>query len=231
MSAYLETRGELETYFDRTAVEAWTKLTSDAPVSGIRATVRAGRDETFNTLLGWLPADMSGMRLLDAGCGTGRLAVAAARRGADVVAIDLSPKLVAIAADRAPTELGSGSIDFRSGDMLDPALGGFDYVVSMDSLIHYRAADAVRALGQLAARASSGVLFTFAPGSPALNAMLAIGRLFPRGNRSPAIRPTAEKTMNRLIYRDPALAGWRIGRTKRVARGFYISQPMEVIRR
>ena len=49
--SYLERRGEIETYFDRTAATAWQKLTSDAPVSGIRATVRAGRDRMRATLL------------------------------------------------------------------------------------------------------------------------------------------------------------------------------------
>ncbi|MEO1283071.1 MAG: magnesium protoporphyrin IX methyltransferase, partial [Pseudomonadota bacterium] len=43
-ASYQERKGELETYFDRTAVDAWKRLTSDAPVSRIRATVRAGRD-------------------------------------------------------------------------------------------------------------------------------------------------------------------------------------------
>ena len=32
-------RAELTTYFDRTAADAWEALTSDAPVSRIRATV------------------------------------------------------------------------------------------------------------------------------------------------------------------------------------------------
>jgi magnesium-protoporphyrin O-methyltransferase len=41
---YSQRRGEIETYFDRTAAEAWKRLTSDAPVGRIRATVRAGRD-------------------------------------------------------------------------------------------------------------------------------------------------------------------------------------------
>ena len=78
--SYDRRRGQLETYFDRTAVDAWAKLTSDAPVGRIRATVRAGRDEMRNTLLSWLPANMSGARLLDAGCGTGALSIEAARR-------------------------------------------------------------------------------------------------------------------------------------------------------
>jgi magnesium-protoporphyrin O-methyltransferase len=41
--------------------------------------VRAGRDEMRNLLLSWLPDDLSGKRLLDAGCGTGAFAVEAAR--------------------------------------------------------------------------------------------------------------------------------------------------------
>ena len=81
---------EIEHYFDRTAADTWARLTSDAPVGRIRATVRAGRDRMRATLLSWLPEDLHGRRILDAGCGTGALAIEAARRGADVVAIDLS---------------------------------------------------------------------------------------------------------------------------------------------
>lgn len=231
MLTYIKKRSQLETYFDRTAVKAWEQLTSDAPVSGIRATVRAGRDRTRATLLNWLPTDLGGKSVLDAGCGTGALAVEAARRGAHVTAIDLSPKLVAIAHDRLPHALGAGRIDFLSGDMLDAQLGEFDHVVAMDSLIHYRAADVVQALSGLAARTHHSIVFTFAPGSIALSAMLAMGRLFPRSDRSPAIQPTAAARLTKLIEREPSLRGWRIGRTERISSGFYISQPLELVRR
>ena len=40
---YQTRRDEIETYFDRTAADAWAALTSDAPVSRIRRTVRRGR--------------------------------------------------------------------------------------------------------------------------------------------------------------------------------------------
>ncbi len=120
-STYVRRKDELETYFDRTAAEAWARLTSDAPVSGVRATVRAGRDRMRATLLSWLPQDLSGKRVLDAGCGTGALAVEAAKRGAQVVAIDLSPTLVDLARQRLPAIAGGGSVHFCSGDMLDPA--------------------------------------------------------------------------------------------------------------
>ena len=234
LTSYQERRGQLLTYFDRTAAEAWSRLTSDAPVSGIRATVRAGRDRMRATLLGWLPADLRGCRLLDAGCGTGALAVEAAHRGADVVAVDLSPTLVGLARERTPRDLGAGSVEFAVGDMLDRDLGRFDHVVAMDSLIHYRAADTVRALSGLAARCGAGggsVLFTFAPRTLPLTMMHVAGRLFPRGDRAPAIEPVAEAGLRRLIAAEPGLKGWRPGRTERVAGGFYISQALELVTR
>lgn len=228
-ATYIRRRGQLETYFDRTAVEAWSRLTSDAPVSRVRATVRAGRDRMRATLLSWLPQDLGGRRLLDAGCGTGMLSVEAAKRGAAVTAIDISPTLVGLAGDRLPHDIGQGHIDFRVGDMLDPALGAFDHVVSMDSLIHYRAADIVAALSGLAARTSGSIVFTFAPRTPALSVMHAVGKLFPRGDRAPAIEPVAEDTLRRLVAVDPVLRSWRVGRTERIVSGFYTSQAMELV--
>ncbi|MFD2111622.1 magnesium protoporphyrin IX methyltransferase [Thiorhodococcus fuscus] len=227
--SYQERRGQIETYFDRTAADAWSKLTSDVKVSRIRETVRAGREDMRNTLLDWLPADLSGKRLLDAGCGTGALAVEAARRGAEVVAIDVAPTLIEIARERAPKDFGGGSIHFEAGDMLDPAHGRFDHVVGMDSLIHYRPADVVNVLAGLAERTSTSIIFTFAPKTVPLAIMHAVGKLFPRGDRSPAIEPVSVKTLKGLIAADAGLAGWQPNRTRRIAVGFYTSQALELI--
>lgn len=225
-ATYDRFRGNLETYFDRTAAKAWEQLTSDAPVSGIRATVRAGRNDMRDTLLSWLPADMTGLRLLDAGCGTGALAVAAAERGAQVVAIDVAGSLVKIARDRAPATL---AIDWRVGDMLDPALGQFDHVVAMDSLIHYPAFEIVSVLERLAERTRGSIVFTFAPQTPLLMAMLGIGRLFPRSDRSPAILPVRDRLLRTLIR--TALPSAEIGRDRRVSASFYTSHAIEVVTR
>ena len=227
-ATYTDRRGRLETYFDRTASKTWERLTSDAPVSGIRATVRAGRDRMRATLLAWLPADMTGRRLLDAGCGTGALAIEAARRGAEVVAIDVAGSLVHVARDRLHAQgLGGLQIDWRVGDMLDPALGRFDHVVAMDSLIHYRAFDIVDVLSGLAERTAGSMLFTFAPSSKPLVAMHTIGKLFPRADRAPAIEPVRERLLRTLIA--GALPGATIGRDARVASGFYTSHALEVL--
>jgi magnesium-protoporphyrin O-methyltransferase len=230
-ATYTQRRGELETYFDRTASSAWAKLTSDAPLGRIRATVRAGRDDMRATLLSWLPQDLSGKRVLDAGAGTGALSVEMARRGAQVTAIDLSPTLVDLARTRIPTNLGEGGIDFRVGDMLDPALGHFDHIVCMDSLIHYRAPDVVRAVAGLAARAEKSVLFTFAPRTPMLAAMHAVGRLFPRSDRAPAIEPVGPRALGKRLASDAALTAWSANRTRRIESGFYKSQALEIVRK
>jgi len=228
--SYQQRRGELQTYFDRTAVDAWARLTSTAPVSRIRATVRAGRDAMRDTLLGMLPEDLGGRRLLDAGCGTGALSVAAAQRSARVVAVDISPTLIGLARERLPAQLGEGGIDFRVGDMFDTGLGRFDHVVAMDSLIHYRPRDVVRVLAGFAARTERSIVFTFAPKTPALTLMWIVGRLFPRRDRAPAIVPLSEASLRRAFAQEPGLRHWRVGRTQRISSLFYKSQAMELVK-
>lgn len=230
-SSYDTRRMEITRYFDRTAVEAWARLTSDAPVSRIRETVRAGRDQMRAQLLSWLPDDLSGRTLYDAGCGPGALAIEAARRGAQVVAVDVSPTLIELAAERVPAEL-SGKIDFGVGDMLTAVSGPFDYVVAMDSLIHYGSEDKLNAVSGLAGLAEEAVCMTFAPKTPALTAMHVVGRLFPKGeHRAPAIVPIAEKALREGIRNSADLGAWQTGRTGRVSVGFYVSQGLELTKK
>jgi magnesium-protoporphyrin O-methyltransferase len=228
-STYQARRAWLEEYFDRTAAQTWARLTSNAPLGRIRASVRAGRDRMRNTLLDMLPLDLAGRRVLDAGCGTGAMAVELARRGATVVAVDLSPTLVALAAERLPEDIRD-QVTFRAGDMLDPGFGRFDYIVAMDSLIHYAVWDMVESLRRLSRQAHRSIVFTFAPRTPLLAAMHAVGTLFPRGHRSPRIEPVAEQALRERIAAQDGLAGWRFARTVRIQHGFYTSQAVELVR-
>jgi magnesium-protoporphyrin O-methyltransferase len=224
MSTYLSTRDRLETYFDRTAAETWERLTSDAPVSRIRQTVRLGRDRMRAAMLSRLPDDMRGARVLDAGCGAGPMSHALAARGAEVVAVDISPALLEVARKRTPPAL-EGRIDWRAGDMLDPAHGRFDYAMAMDSLIHYRAEDIARALSGLLNRTGQ-VVFTVAPRTAALSAMHFAGKLFPRSDRSPAIIPHTPARIAAALR--AAGCGGRLEHVARVSSGFYISQALEL---
>ena len=216
--SYADTLTRVETYFDRTATDVWARLTSDAPVSRVRETVRAGRETMRAKLLATLPADLTGARVLDAGCGTGAMAAELAGRGADVVAVDISPALLEIARARMPSELAP-RVRFSAGDMLDDGLGRFDAVVAMDSLIYYAPRDLDAALERLAARSAAGVAFTVAPATPLLRAMWWSGRLFPRSDRAPRMVP---HDVSRLGRRHGA------GDLGRVTSGFYISHALEV---
>lgn len=217
---YGATRDRVETYFDRSATRVWEALTSDAPVSRIRQTVRAGRDAMRALMLSRLPDDLSGRRILDAGCGTGAMSVELAQRGAEVVGIDIAAQLIGIAQDRLPAHMAQ-RVTFLSGDMLSAELGRFDAAVAMDSLIYYTETDLTRALQALTQRIPQ-VVFTVAPRTPLLMAMWHAGKLFPRADRSPVMVPHAHA---RLAKQLPALA--RIGR---VSRGFYISECLEAQR-
>ncbi len=221
---YEATRDRLETYFDRTASKTWERLTSDAPVSKIRQTVREGRDAMRAAMLARFPEDLTGRRVLDAGCGAGPATVALAQRGARVVAVDISPSLLDVARRRTPPAL-LDRIEFIAGDMLDARHGRFDFVMAMDSLIHYRAPDIAGALGRLAQRTSGKIVFTVAPKTPLLSAMHVAGKLFPRSDRSPAIVPHTEARIANAL-RDAGVKG-RLGSVRRVTSGFYISQAME----
>ncbi|HTZ58460.1 MAG TPA: class I SAM-dependent methyltransferase [Acidobacteriaceae bacterium] len=72
-----------------------------------------------------------GMRVLDVACGTGNLAIPAARKGAQVTGVDIAPNLLRQARHRA-TEEGL-QIEFEEGDAEDLPFpdAEFDVVMSM----------------------------------------------------------------------------------------------------
>ena len=229
-TSYIQRRDELRHYFDCTANEAWKKLTSQDRVSRIRATVRAGRDRMRATILSYLPRNLSGWRVLDAGCGTGALSAALLARGADVVGIDLSPALIEHARDAMPAAARGGSLTLQVGDMLKPPSGGFDAIVAMDSLIHYRTDDVLVALAVFTGHADRAIVFTFAPRTLPLALMHVAGRAFPRSDRAPSIVPTKPKVLRDAIDVHPGLGGFKPGRSERVQSGFYTSQALELVR-
>lgn len=78
----------------------------------------------------------AGARVLDIGCGTGTVAIAAARRRAAVTAVDTNDGLLAVARTRAETE-AVGPIKFLNANAaaLPFPDATFDYVISVQSLV------------------------------------------------------------------------------------------------
>lgn len=72
-----------------------------------------------------------GTRLLDVACGTGNLAVVAARIGADVTGVDIAPNLLEEGRERAKAEGLTIQFDEGDAEQLPYADASFDMVVSM----------------------------------------------------------------------------------------------------
>ncbi|NHC13067.1 class I SAM-dependent methyltransferase [Motilibacter deserti] len=87
-------------------------------------------EASFCTALAPPPA-----RILDAGCGTGRVAIRLAELGHDVVGVDLDPSMLAVARERAP------QVPWLEADLarLDLAAAGlsaaFDLVVAAGNVV------------------------------------------------------------------------------------------------
>lgn len=72
-----------------------------------------------------------GMRVLDVACGTGNLAIPAARKGAHVTGVDIAPNLVAQARQRSAEEQVPATFEEGDAEQLPYPDAHFDLVMSM----------------------------------------------------------------------------------------------------
>lgn len=82
----------------------WLNTPIDALQYDARYESRAAAGENVHGEVDFLLSLMptSAFSLLDAGCGTGRITIEAARRGANVVGVDIDPRMLTVAREKAP---------------------------------------------------------------------------------------------------------------------------------
>jgi SAM-dependent methyltransferase len=144
----------------------------------------------------------SGQRVLDVACGTGNLALPAAKAGAQVVGIDIAPNLVEQARRRAAAQ--NLSIRFEEGDAeaLPYENGSFDVVVSMFGAMFAPRPDLVaRELARVTRAGGTIAMANWTPGSFIGQMFKAIGALVP----PPPIMPSP------LLWGDEARLRERFG--------------------
>ena len=111
----------------------------------------------------------SGGPVLELGVGTGRIAVPVAAAGVEIVGVDLSEGMLAVARERA--ELAGVAVDLRLGDMREPPVEGTFALVAIPfrSLLHMETDRDRRAVLRVVARllAPGGrfVFDVFTPGA------------------------------------------------------------------
>jgi SAM-dependent methyltransferase len=152
----------------------------------------------------------SGQRVLDVACGTGVVAVTAARRGAHVTALDLTPELLAVAHDNA--RAADVRIDWHEGDVeaLPFEAAGFDVVVSQFG--HMFAPRPDVAIGEMLRVLKPGGVIAFSTWPPELF----IGRMFALTARympppPPGVAPPP-------LWGDPNVVRERLGASVREIR-------------
>ncbi len=96
---------------------------------GIRMLSRGAIDEVYDRLAALVAEP--GLRVIDVGCGTGNVSLACARRGADVVAIDINAGMLEVARGKAADVGGIEWLELGALEIEDrfPA-GSFDGAVS-----------------------------------------------------------------------------------------------------
>lgn len=151
--------------------------------------------------LGWIEGQvkLDGLRVLDVGCGGGILADSMARRGAQVVGIDLASKALKVAQLHA-LEAKTENVQYREISAEALALeepGGFDVVTCMEMLEHVPDPSlVVKACAQLV-KPGGHVFFSTVNRNPKAFLFAIVGaeyvlRLLPRGTHEYAklIRPS-----------------------------------------
>lgn len=101
--------------------------------------------------------ESNGRSVLDAGCGTGRVATELARRGFTVTGVDADPDMLAAAREKAP------DLTWRHGDLADPGAvseaGPFDLVLMAGNvMIFVEPGTEQRVVANLAGRLNAGGL-------------------------------------------------------------------------
>ncbi len=97
---------------------------------GMRLLTLGRLDEAYDRLAGHVEA---GQRVLDIGCGTGALAVRAARRNATVTAIDIDTHMLEIAGERLERAGYADSVELKEkgvAELDEEAAGRYDAVMS-----------------------------------------------------------------------------------------------------
>ena len=224
-NTYLAKRARLENYFNEVSSDAWDKLTSNEPVSYVRQLVREGREKMQEAIMQKLPQDLQGARILDAGCGTGVLSRMLDERGAEVVSVDISDKLIEVAKNRSRSHR---NIEYFAGDMKEKSFGNFDYIIAMDSLIHYSTEDVVSSIAEFSKRANNSVLFTVIPSTFALRTKLRLGKYFPKSERSPEVVPIGWGQLHQL---EALKINASLEKIKRIKSFFYVSEAWELANR
>lgn len=185
-------------YADPAMAEAFDAMRFGGPIGSLIA------EEQERVIAAFL-APLEGRTVLDVGTGTGRAAIALARRGAVVTAVDASAEMLAVAKRRAAD--AGVNVRFAAGDAhrIELPDESFDAVICLRVLMHtpgWR-----ESLAELCRLARSRVVFDYPAAASAAAIQAAVRRVaFAAGARVEAYRVFR----NGAVRREVEASGFRV---------------------
>ena len=215
-------------YFNGTGFQRWRRIYSDSQeVNKVQEHIRRGHNKTVTAVLNWLQedGDVQTRSFCDAGCGVGSLTVPLAAMGPRrITASDLSEAMLAEAQQRAIIAgISPEQVKFHVAD-LESLQGEFHTVICLDVFIHYPQQAAEAMVRHLASLSQERLILSFAPYSPLLAVLKAIGSIFPGASKATRAYPLKESG----IAAAAAAAGFQpTGRRLFCSAPFYFSRLLE----
>ncbi len=144
-----------------------------------------------------------GMRVLDVGCGTGVVAITAARQGAHVAAVDLTPPLLERARENA--RIAGVEIDFREADVEELPFQNAQFDVVLSQFAHMFAPRPEVAIGEMLRVLKPGGTIAFSTWPPELlvGSTMALA--------APFMPPPPPGVAPPVLWGDPTVVRQRLG--------------------
>ena len=216
-------------YFDKVGFERWQKIYGETDeVNKVQLDIRQGHQQTVDKILDWLPENMEGMTVCDAGAGTGSLAIPLALRGAGVSASDISASMIGEAETRYKQSIEAGAKAPAVAPKfealgLEECSGEYDVVSCIDVMIHYPDDRVSAMVAHLASLSKKKLIVSFAPKTLAYSVLKRIGELFPGPSKATRAYLHDEGEVEAALEK----AGFRVTRRQMTATSFYFSRILE----
>jgi SAM-dependent methyltransferase len=145
----------------------------------------------------------AGLSVLDVGCGTGVVAVTAARLGANVQAIDLTPHLLERA--RENSRIAGVQVNWREGDVEELPFGDAEFDIVLSQFAHIFAPRPEVALAEMLRVLKPAGTIAFATWPPEM----LVGRTMALGARY--MPPPIKGIASPVLWGDPNIVKERLG--------------------
>jgi magnesium-protoporphyrin O-methyltransferase len=214
-------------YFETSGFSRWTAIYGTGDIPPIWKVIRDGHQRALDAVIAWVGKDEN-VTALDAGCGTGTLAISLADHGYEVDGFDVSAPMIHFAKYINSGRTRKTPPTFSVGDIaaVEGTSRTYDLVCCLDVLFHYPVDEASAMLTRLAKLSNNKLVASFALRTMMNDFWMKVGTKFHSKNRMTKLFMFSYDEIEKVM----AANGFKITRSKRVKFFFYDSFVFEAVR-